>query len=161
MVKVEYSHRLLCDYSFLNSLKNQPNKHAVFSQMLRIKSSSSNYPKTHSVMLSDDFDKLVSEKYCPPDNLAGLVKSEKLSEVINSTSNTDNFTKNILYAIYLSGDKPYKTAILTSEESKKIYSVRLGEEKIKHSVEVLGGEEALDILNRFDQLYRIKRDDTR
>ena len=54
MVSVIYTHRIVCDCSFIRWLLNQDDKKDLFLKLIHIKSSSEHWKKTHNLLLSSE-----------------------------------------------------------------------------------------------------------
>ena len=56
MVSVAYTHRIVCDCSFIKWLLEQESKNTIFSRLMHIKSSSEHWKKYHNLLLSSEFN---------------------------------------------------------------------------------------------------------
>lgn len=54
MVSVAYTHRIICDSSFIKWLLEQMDKNTLFSHLMYIKSSSEQWKKYHNLILSSE-----------------------------------------------------------------------------------------------------------
>ena len=150
MVRVEYSHRVLCNSNFLDWLSQQPDREQLLSRLMHIKSSSKYHRGEHNIILESE-EKIcmempkINQKY-----LGGAFKSEEDPEFLSI--HTDHISKNIIFAIYLTHFKPYACVLLTSPEKEKNYKLNQHYNKIKRVV-VLSSEEAKKSINDYFRAF--------
>ncbi len=155
MVNVSYSHRLVADADFMKWLHGQPGRESVLSHLIHIKSSSQDYKKEHNVILSSDASNCsgIGEKY-----LGAAFKSMEDPQYLSI--HPAQITKNIIYAIELANDSPYKCYILTAPDKEEGYKNNKHYKGIS-SVEVISGERAIEVICSFFSAFKTARDKAR
>lgn len=155
MVSVAYSHRLLCDANFLSWLSEQLDKEILLSNLIHIKSSSQYWKKTHNLILKNEAEdcnanEKINEKY--------IGASFKITEEPNFLSGyNENIVKNIIFAMDLTDEPPYRCYLLTSPEKEREYLSNKHYEEIT-SVKILSGDKARKIIKDFFRAFCIQRD---
>ncbi len=155
MVEVRYSHRLVCDSDFLHWLVEQKDREAILSHLIHIKSTSHFHKKQHNLILDSEVSNCsgnhkINEKY-----LGAAFK--KVSDPEFLTIYKDQVTKNIIFAIDLADEPPYRCYILTSPEKEQLYK------QSKHlkdvvSVQPISGEIARKIIYNFFTAFTLERE---
>jgi hypothetical protein len=158
MVDIKYTHRLICDSDFLHWLSKQQDKEELLKQLMYIKSTSVFWKHQNNLILSSESkncstNKNINEKY-----LGAAFK--KIEDPIFLLQYREQLTKNIIFAINIANDPPYKCYLLTSPENEKTYqeSPHL---KDMVSVAVISGVSARKIINNFFKLFIYEREKER
>ncbi|MBU3958139.1 MAG: hypothetical protein KKB25_03625 [Nanoarchaeota archaeon] len=159
MVSVSYSHRLVSDADFMKWLHNQSGRESVLSHLMHIKSSSQSYKKEHNVILSSEAN-----------NCSGVLKSDKekylgaafktIDDPHYLSIHSEQTTKNIIFAIELANDFPYKCYILTAPEKEEGYRNNKHYKGVT-SVEPISGERAIKVICDFFSAFKTARDRAR
>jgi len=160
MVGVDYEYRILCDPSFMRYIKNHSRCKSIIKELTYIKASSSTNKKEHTVMLEDDYDEIDSEKLYfdktrEISTLGACVRRKENPPFL--TKETDNISKRIRYSVFLSNDKPYRTAILTVNEEVEKYRKNKHFINLKSAVSIKSGEEALRLLTDYFDKFIAKK----
>lgn len=157
MVSVTYTHRIICDYDFLVWLINQQDKTSLFSHLLHIKSSSEQWKKCHNLILASE----IKDKENP------TLTNENIGAIFKIVSDPDfliNYkeqnTKNIIFSIELTDDKPFKCYLFTTPEKELIYRQNKHYNGIT-SLEIVSGDKAKRIINEFFSAFDYKRQEER
>lgn len=159
MVSVSYSHRLVADAEFMKWLHSQPGRESILSHLIHIKSSSQSYKKEHNVILLSEavncsgVPKSYKEKYL---GAAFKIIDDPKYLIIHS----EQVTKNIIYAIELANDFPYKCYILTAPEKEDTYRNNKHYKGVT-SVEPISGEKAIKVICDFFSAFKTARDKAR
>ncbi|OYT56657.1 MAG: hypothetical protein B6U68_02985 [Candidatus Aenigmarchaeota archaeon ex4484_14] len=165
MISIEYEYRILCDPHFFSWLKTNKTKDKtadILFKLLRIKSSSAHHKKEHNVILERDYKKLeqngilkriesVRELY---NVFRGAVKPVQEEDFLNEYE--DPISKRVVYAIYLSNKRPFKTVIFTDPEHESKYHDNEHFKGVK-SVTVVSGDVAIDKINKLNNKFLINR----
>ncbi len=158
MVSVAYTHRIICDCSFIEWLLQQEGKNTIFSRLMHIKSSSEHWRKYHNLLLSSEF-KLNKNMINIEESSVGAIF--KIYEDPQFLSNyKEQKTKNLIFAIDLTDEKPFKCYILTSPKNEQEYKQNKHYDGIT-SVEIISGEKAdkviRDFFGAFDSQRQLSR----
>ena len=157
MPKTTYDRRIIADIHFFEwfftELKNKdPQKYYnAVTQFMHIKASSAKYPKTHNVILEDDFRQLEQNAAYSKD-LKGLVKSIEKPNFISD--DTDEISTIVRTAVFLSNDTPYNVVIFTSPTKINEYKINKHMQNLTYSVNVETNDEALLVLNYMFKQYQ-------
>ena len=158
MVKVEYPARILGDINFLSFISDNPDgKISHMKWLMHIKASSKRFKKKHNVLPYRDFELALNKGLFSEDQLKASFMRKCIPESIKSD---DEIVENIKLAIRLTEDKPYSSKILTSPDKVEEYQ---GKEKLNQmkTVSVLGGKDALRLLQRYYTTFRNAREEAR
>ncbi|MBU0958575.1 MAG: hypothetical protein KKB31_01390 [Nanoarchaeota archaeon] len=152
MVSVAYSHRIICDYEFIDWLTKQGDKISLFSHLMHIKGSSEHWKKFHNLILKSELNgnALMDEK-----DLGAGFKIMPDPDFLSAHKN--KITKNIIFAVDLADEKPFKCYILTSPENEKLYLENLHYKGVK-SVIIVSEERARKVINEFFSAFCLARE---
>ncbi len=158
MVSITYSHRIICDYDFLVWLLKQPDKNLIYSQLLHIKSSSEQWKRCHNLILSSETDNNDYSKTLTPQNISAIFKIVGDPDFLSSYKDQD--TKNIIFAIKMADERPFKCCFLTTPEKEALYRQNKHYMGIS-SVEIASGDQAKKIIRDFFSVFEYKREQER
>lgn len=154
MVSVAYTHRLICDCSFINWLLKQSDKNSTFTYLMHIKSSSEHWKKCHNLLLKSELksgkDKLKMEE----ENIGAIFKIVDDPHFLSNYK--EQVTKNIIFAIDASDERPFKCYFFTSPERESEYKTNRHYNGIT-SVEIVSGEKAKRIIKEFFLAFETER----
>ena len=162
MVKVAYTHRVVCDEHFATwVLRQQPaTRNALLRKMMYIKSSSLHHPKQHIVMLDDEyvtdaFQDILRGALGDAKNFCGAVKVADTPPFLRTER--DVVSKYVRYAVFLSNEKPYRTIILTTDDQKGAYVNNAHFTSLKGSVVIFNENDAVTLINSFFTNFEAER----
>lgn len=155
MVRVQYDSRILCDASFMEWLLRHPKKPNIMRQLMYVKSTSQDCRGENNVILDFDFKEVLAKKLTEEHFLRAAVKEVTMPDALDGSS--DNITKRIRFAIWLSNKPPCSTYIFTAPENKSVYENN-PHLKGMRSVRVKAGEEALEPLGNFWRKFSFERE---
>jgi hypothetical protein len=154
MVSVAYTHRIICDSSFIKWLLEQDDKHTLFSYLMHIKSSSEQWKKYHNLILSSEI-KLNKTSVSIDENKIGAIC--KICEDPDFLKNyQDQKTKNLIFTIELTDERPFKCYLLTSPENESSYRENKHYNGIT-SVQIVSGDKARKIISDFFLAFDTER----
>jgi hypothetical protein len=154
--KTTYDRRIIADIHFFEWFFSQLKKedshkyYNAVTQFMHIKASSAKYPKTHNVILEEDFAKLEQNQTYSKD-LRGLIKPIEKPSFINED---DPISTIVRTAVFLSNDSPYNIVIFTAPEQLEKYKSNKHIQDLKYSVEVEANTDALLVLNYMFKQYQ-------
>lgn len=152
---VKYSHRILCDSHFLMWLSQQEFREAILSNLIHIKSSSTDWKKTHNIILKDEAEKCTK---LTPKYLGGAFKIHEEPKFV--LEHSDPISRNIVYAIELTDEIPYKCYLLTSPDKLSSYLTNDHMNGIQ-STKIVAGESALQVIKSFFDAFKAERENAR
>lgn len=166
MVKLSYSHRIVCDDAFCTWLLQQPvaMRNQLLRKMMFIKSSSQHHPKEHIVFLNDeyaddDFQNTLAASLDDAKNFCGAIKITETPPFLRLEQST--ISKYVRYAVYLSNQKPYRTIILTTNARKREYLGNQHFTSLKGSVIIHDQEDAVTLISSFFKDFETARNQHR
>lgn len=162
MVKVAYSHRIVCDPAFATWLLTlDPSvRNTVLRKMMFIKSSSLHHAKEHIVMLRDEyateaFQESLVQSLGDPKNFCGAVKIIETPPFLRSE--TDQVSKYVRYAVYLANEKPYRSIILTTNDREQSYQENEHFTSLRGSVTINDERDGVSAINSFFREFEPQR----
>jgi hypothetical protein len=154
MVSVAYTHRIICDCSFIQWLLKQEDKNQLFLRLMHIKSSSEHWRKNHNLLLLSEFKTNKSLITIGEENIGAIFKIYEGPEFLLNYK--DQKTKNLIFTIDLADEKPFKCYLLTSPESEPDYKQNKHYNGIT-SVEIVSGDKARSIIEDFFKAFDLQR----
>lgn len=154
MVSVAYSHRLLCDVEFIIWLLKQTDRNSLFSNLMHIKSSSEHWRKCHNLILRSNIESHTEDFSLDEKSVGAIFKIVEDLPFLSSYS--DPTTKNIIFAVDITDERPFKCYILTSPDKEKEYKTNKHYNELK-SVEVASGDKARGIIKDFFSAFDRER----
>lgn len=158
MVSIIYSHRIICDCSFIKWLLSQEDKHQLFTRLMHIKGSSEQWRKHHNLILNSEIKKNKSICKIDEETIGAIFKKTEDPEFINQYK--DQETKNLLFTIDLTDEKPFKCYFLTSPENELSYKQNKHYNGIT-AVQIMSDNRAREIIDDFFLAFCIERDNAR
>ncbi len=154
MVSVTYARRIICDCSFIKWLLEQDDKHTLFSRLMHIKSSSEHWKKFHNLLLSSEYKENKSEIPIDENTIGAIFK---IYEDPNFLSNyQEQRTKNLIFSINLTDERPFKCYLMTSPENEDLYKKNKHYNEIT-SVKIISGDEARKVISEFFLAFDTQR----
>jgi len=154
MVSVAYTHRIICDCSFIQWLLKQEDKHSLFSKLMHIKSSSEHWRKYHNLLLLSEFKSNKILITMSGENIGAIFKICEDPEFLLNYK--DQKTKNLIFTIDLTDERPFKCYLLTSPENEIEYKQNKHYNGIT-SVEIISGDKARNIIKDFFGAFDLQR----
>lgn len=158
MVSVTYTHRIICDCSFIEWLLKQQDKNILFLKLMHIKSSSEHWKKQHNLLLSSEFNQNRSMISIDEINIGAIFKI--CEDPLFLSNYSDQKTKNLLFCIELSDERPFKCYFLTSPENEDKYKENKHYAGIT-SVQIISGDKARKVINDFFLAFEVQRQSSR
>jgi len=164
MVKVKYSHRILCDRFFLDWLlaQQKARKHELLRRLMMIKASSKDHCKIHNVILDEEYNhpdlkKMIQENVKIIDNIKGAVKSLPSPDFLKDEK--DNYSRNIRFAVRLTHTRPYNAVIFTSKPHVEAYLKNSHFINLTGSVIIKSDEEAALLIDTYYRSFESEREE--
>jgi hypothetical protein len=154
MVSVAYTHRIICDISFIKWLLEQSDKITIFSWLMHIKSSSEQYKRNHNLILSSEIILNKSILHLDEKKIGAIFKIYEDPYFLQNYK--DQKTKNLIFTIALTDERPFKCYFLTSPENENDYKENKHYNGIT-SVEILSGEKARNIIKNFFLAFDLEK----
>jgi len=158
MVSVVYTHRLICDCEFIRWILEQEDKHSLFSKLMHIKGSSEQWKKHHNLLLLSEFKKNKDIISIEEESIGAIFKISEDPQFLQNYK--EQITKNLIFSIDLTDERPFKCYILTSPDYEKKYRENTHYDRIT-SVEIISGERARMVIKDFFTAFEIERQSLR
>lgn len=131
--RIKYKYRYVIDSSFVFWMLQRSDVSEIIAKLLRINKYSYHNKDSQVLMLQSEFQKVSIEINKNP-ILKGCIKSIVDFEYLEK--HKENYNKNIIFAIDISDEPPYKVRILTTKENFENYQAsehftKLGGDSIK------------------------------
>lgn len=154
MVSVAYPYRIICDCSFIQWLLQQKDKHSIFSRLMHIKGSSEHWKKNHNLLLSSEFELNKNLLSIDEESVGAIFKIYEDPKFLSNYK--DQKTKNLIFAVDLTDERPFKCYILTSPSNEQLYKQNKHYNGIT-SVEIISGNKADVMIKDFFGAFDIER----
>lgn len=148
MPTFSFSMRLLIDYDFYQNLIKNSNQRLMI-KLMYINARSADYKRSHNRMCAKSFFKILgSDKR--EESSESLLKASfyPIDEPKSIYDIEDEIERNIQFAIELSAKKPFKTAILTTDNKKEQYQNNSHFNGITN-VTIKSGQDAILLIDEF------------
>jgi len=153
MTRIEYPQRLLADKGFVLWLIEKDK--LAFFKLTHIKASSKFQKRKHNVMVEEDIQEILKEKKIKEETIRRAFKGIPLPNEI-SRMVKDKPSQMVLFAMVLSNEEPFDTALLTNKTDIKGYKKSKHYEGVK-SVTLIEEEESLKTINLFYRRFKLEK----
>lgn len=143
---IQFPIRFFLDEHFIQDLlKDKDNAVQIFMKLNFIHKNSIHYPLAHNIMLDESFLNAIKDKVIRGNALLGIIKPEQCPSHLQTEK--DLTTKIIKHAVQLASKKPWKVAILTSEENNQNYLANTHySDSVKSAISTFYGDIAFRVI---------------
>lgn len=161
MAKVEFESRILIDrhlFEWIFDNLGGGKQSRIASNLLRVNKYSEDWSGEHIVISKRDFEKVQEiDELNSGSKKMQLIRGGLEIQDLSDKTPKKHLHKRSVHAILLSEKKPHQVSVLTTEEKEEEYSNNQHLDDYE-SVNVICGEEALELLDTYREKVKTRRD---